>query len=171
MTTTHSPTTTTTAGQATAAPEPEAKNRHRRRWTWLAAAAALAIGLSATAAYVTTDTSGEALTIHGSLTLRDPDAGFADMPECRGSGGYDDIHQGAQVTVTDPDGTVLAIGSLGPGRITGLGLGDSCRFQFSIGDVPAGHGLYGIQVTHRGTVVYEESRLDSVLDGPALVLG
>jgi len=36
---------------------------------------------------------------------------------CYGLGGYDDMHQGAQVVIRDEAATVLATGSLGPGKV------------------------------------------------------
>jgi hypothetical protein len=145
----------------------------RKRWRWplLALAVALvAAGVLGTLALVTAGSGPDTITVRGTLTLNDPDAGFGVYTsECAGSGGYDDIQPGAQVTITGPDGTVLAVGEMSAGTVS-VAL-DACRFWFQVAGVPAGHGLYGIEVAHRGVVTFPEERLNSVIDGPALSLG
>jgi hypothetical protein len=148
----------------------------RRRWA-LATVAALLVGGGSTmiAVAATADNQPDTLHVRGTLTLRDPDAGYGIYTqECIGEGGYDDIAPGAQVTVTAPDGTVLAVGHLGAGGTVGgdgSRIGGSCVFPFEVAGVPAGRGLYGIEVSHRGVVVYQESDLSTVLDGPTLTIG
>lgn len=82
------------------------------------------------------------------------------------SAGYDDITKGAGVTIKDPSGKAVAIGELGAGK----DIGDSnCAFLFTVKDVPAGLGIYGVEVTHRGVVQYKEAALKK--DGAVMGLG
>lgn len=71
--------------------------------------------------------------------------------------GFDDINQGAGVTIKDPSGKVVAVGELGGGKDIGDGLG--CSFTFSVKDVPSGLGIYGVEVSHRGLLQYKEAVL------------
>jgi hypothetical protein len=149
----------------------------RRRWPLLAVGLALLIGgsIAAAVALAGTNAATDSLHIRGTLTLTDPDAGYGIYTQsCTGQGGYEDIRPGAQVAVTGPDGTVLAIGHLEAGNTIGgdgSTVGGTCQFAFDVSGVPAGHGLYGIEVSHRGMVMYEEAALLTVLDGPTLTLG
>lgn len=164
--------------------------RRRPRWmvpALIASAVVLVAGASAavTLTLAGLDSGGDgndALTVHGTLQLDGDGSLTVALPRglgapCEGDGGYSDIGAGAQVTVTAPDGTVLAVGALDEGKMLEPGaLGEYdrfgiCEFSFAVTDVPAGHGLYGIEVAGRGVVTYEENRLGSVIDGPALTLG
>lgn len=82
--------------------------------------------------------------------------------ECWGRDGYQDIRDGAAVTVTDPAGKVLAISQLGAGAVAEhptIAGAKTCLFEFTVPGVPAGAGIYGIEVSHRGAVRFEEARL------------
>lgn len=96
-------------------------------------------------------------TVSGSLTL--PQGGWLAEYEggpCNGEGGYDDIHPGTQVRVLDSGGKLLQVSSLQ----TGVIMQDrSCKFAFDVDDVPRGHKLYAVEVSHRGELSYQESRL------------
>lgn len=99
------------------------------------------------------------ITMYGQLALTDgwyaPQVGQTKKFEgpCTGDGGYDDLHAGATVTVTDADGSVVALGSLGSGRLQSDGSAfPPCVFPFTVSDVPAGFGFYGVEVSHRGSV-------------------
>lgn len=81
------------------------------------------------------------------------------------SAGYDDIASGAPVAVKDASGKTVALGELGQGKDVDAG----CGFSFSVKDVPAGLGIYGIEVTHRGVIQYKEAALKK--DGAAMSLG
>lgn len=83
---------------------------------------------------------------------------------CEGTGGYNDLHQGTPVTVTDQTGAIVALGSL----TSGVPSGDSCMFVFGVSNVPAGKGFYGVAVSHRGSVQYTEQQLR---DGVSLSVG
>lgn len=72
---------------------------------------------------------------------------------CSGSGGYDDISEGAQVVVTDAESKRVAIGRLNRGE---PGQYQTCSFPFVVKDVPSGKGPYGIEVSNRGEVAFDE---------------
>jgi hypothetical protein len=73
---------------------------------------------------------------------------------CYGKGGYADIRAGAQVVISDSAGATIAVGSLDAGTVTS---GRGCVLPFSVPGVPSGKGFYGIEVSHRGVLKYNES--------------
>jgi hypothetical protein len=85
---------------------------------------------------------------------------------CAGAGGYADVREGAPVTVADATGTVVATGSLGPGRATSSA---TCSFLFTLPAVPAGSPFYLVEVGHHGAVTYTGADLQTY--GAALRLG
>ncbi len=93
------------------------------------------------------------LTISGVLELRSASTATS-AGRCSGTGGYNDIVAGADVTVTDAAGTIVAIGALGAGAVTNM----ACAFPFSV-SAPAGKGFYGLAIGHRSKVQYSESAL------------
>ena len=104
------------------------------------------------------------ITVQGSLLLLTSDLFWATDTECTGSEGYDDIAAGAQVVIRDESGKSIALGRLEPGE----GVSDvECRFPFSIDDVPAGQGIYSVEVSHRGEIAFEEKDAQEL----ALTLG
>lgn len=96
--------------------------------------------------------------------------------ECRGKGGYEDLHEGAPVAVADASGRTVAIGQLGPGESTtapGIAEGSpvllvACTFPVEVLDVPEGERFYRITLTHRGAVEYSREQLRQPL---ALTIG
>lgn len=112
----------------------------------------------------------KALTVTGSIRLKF--GGFTwDQNSCTGKGGYDDIAVGAGVTVTDNTGAVIALGRIISAlpdipfeETTAVG----CDLYFEVDKVPAGKGFYGVEVTHRGSVKFDEADLAQPL---ALSLG
>ncbi|MDQ7910789.1 hypothetical protein RB614_40490 [Phytohabitans sp. ZYX-F-186] len=90
--------------------------------------------------------------ITGDLLLKDVDSAVGDG-SCDGRGGYSDIRYGAQITVTGANGDIVAVGELGPGVVSSVGV---CRFGFGVPGVPAGLGFYGVEVARRGAVKYAE---------------
>lgn len=92
--------------------------------------------------------------ITGSMTLT---SGYTGYSPCAGKGGYADIRAGAQVVITDSAGATIAIGSLDAGSVDGRG----CVLPFSVPNVPAGKGFYGIEVSHRGGLKYEEAEFST----------
>lgn len=131
---------------------------HPARWTTTGLLIATLAGCS---------TGGEAvpapadLSITGTLTV--PGSEFEESTNvytCVADAGYDDIHKGTDVIVTDPEGTVIAKGQLEGGpRATG-----GCIFSVSIPDVPTGHRFYGIEISHRGKVTYGREELEDPVE-------
>jgi hypothetical protein len=56
----------------------------------------------------------------------------ADGRGCEGTNGYEDVHEGTQVTVSESTGKTIGVGMLGIGRRDDI----SCTFEFSVPDVP-----------------------------------
>jgi hypothetical protein len=68
-------------------------------------------------------------TVTGALSVIDSsNQSLSAGDSCSGTGGYDDITAGAQVTVTNESGTTLATGNLGQGTFDG----SACVFDFTI---------------------------------------
>ena len=97
-------------------------------------------------------------TLTGNLTLTS--AGdfpqlAVDNPVCTGTGGYDDLTEGAEVTVRDDKDKLIATGNLLAGfRIDD----DTCTFKYVIAKVPSAK-FYVVTVTHRGGVTYSAAEL------------
>jgi hypothetical protein len=87
---------------------------------------------------------------------------------CATSGGYTDVHEGAQVVVTDRAGKTVALSRLTSGQIQGDGYERRCLFKFQVPAVPAGQSFYGVTVADRGTQQYDEAEARA---GVALTLG
>lgn len=99
-----------------------AEPRRRRLWLWIAAGAALAVAVSVTAATLLcndefTLTGAFALTDLSGITAGSSGSEYVNGVDCQGDGGYDDIRPGAQVTIYDETGTVLAAGDIGLGHM------------------------------------------------------
>lgn len=85
----------------------------------------------------------------GTFTRGDPDKG----DPCEGQGGYDDLREGAQVTIRDENNEVLAVGALDEGKILTEGLYD-CAFFFEVPEVPLESSFYSVEVASRGEQRY-----------------
>jgi hypothetical protein len=134
----------------------------------LLAVLALAMGGMTVAAYIhdgrmRIDPSATA-TIQGDVTLF---RGVTNLDGvlCEGRGEFAEVHSGAQVTVTDAAGKVVALGRLGPGKLHGGGI---CQWQFVVSGVPRGQDFYGVEIAHRPRVSYTEADLSSPI---SLTLG
>jgi hypothetical protein len=68
---------------------------------------------------------------------------------CHGSGGYDDIGDGASVTVYDAAGKVEAVGAITKPYSLAV---PGCSFSIVVPDVPNGEKFYQIEISHRGKV-------------------
>jgi hypothetical protein len=78
---------------------------------------------------------------------------------CSGSGGYSDIRSGAQVTVSDGNGKLLATTALTDGKITASNsVNGDCMFEFII-KVPDAD-FYAVEVSHRGQLKYSKNDLE-----------
>ncbi|MDF3301208.1 hypothetical protein [Streptomyces tropicalis] len=87
-------------------------------------------------------------TLNGSFALTE-DAGSDGSGGCEGTGGYDDISEGASVTVYGASGDVIATGHLGDSASVSYG---TCNFDISVPGAPKGEKFYKVEVSHRGTV-------------------
>lgn len=107
-------------------------------------------------------TPAATFTVNGTLTLSDT-TGYGILTQgtgCTGAGGYSDLLESTQVTVTDDTGRTVALGTLAAGQ----SVGTDCQFPFTIPDVPTGKGFYGIEVSHRGVVKFAEAKLNSPVE-------
>jgi hypothetical protein len=147
--------------------EPESAPGKARRWVWPATAAVVialgAAGFGATrligqdAPAPAASPTPAVLSVHGSLLLADSTGVLnLDGYHCQGMRGYDDIRQGAAVTITDASGTTIGLGSLSEGMMESSGLTRKCRFTWQV-EVPKGKGFYGVEISHRGKVAVAEA--------------
>lgn len=107
--------------------------------------------------------AAKTMTVSGAITLaaENSDAGISSTYEgsCWGIGGYDDIKSGAQVTVRDNTGASVGLGELESSEVWA---GETCLLKFSVEDVPAGSGIYSVEVSHRGQISFKESEAADV---------
>lgn len=130
----------------------------KRRWPiWAAVGAAIVLFLccagTATAGAVVWKMRHDDFTVTGDLTLSD--GGTKDGAVCSGSEMYSDIVPGMQIVVSDPAGTVVAIGALGEG----VSKGSDCVFPFTIAHVPKMEKFYGVTISQRGTLTYTPKQM------------
>jgi len=71
-------------------------------------------------------------------------------------GGYDDVQEGAQVTVSNSSGNVLAVGRLENGIYNGGSM--HVTFEFTVDDLPDA-AIYQVEVAHRGALTYSKRDL------------
>lgn len=103
-----------------------------------------------TASTESTTTEPATYDVRGTMTLTQANAIDQPGERCNGSGGFDDIRQGTQVTVSDGGGDLLAIGELGSGtKLDVL----HCEFDVTVEDVPVAD-FYEIEVASRGGINY-----------------
>jgi hypothetical protein len=127
-------------------------------------------GGSDSTAQTSSTPSASPLTAVGSMSVRGggvPAFGSEGEP-CVALGGYTDIAEGTQVVISGEDGTTLAVGRLQSGEITVGGGFRSCRFYFTVPDIPPGHRFYELEVGRRGSLQYTAQDLKGHI---ALTLG
>jgi hypothetical protein len=79
-----------------------------------------------------------------------------DNGDCSGTGGYDDVQEGLQVTVADEAGTVIGTGYLLAGEQTSGG----CMLRFKIDGIrPA--KFYKVTVGRRGEISYSHAEMEA----------
>jgi hypothetical protein len=141
-------------------PTPQAPSS-KGRWPLFVGAVAVVVLIAAgilVASLVQSATkSTNTFAVNGSLELSDTSGDNGDGT-CTGSGGYDDISPGAQVTIKDSAGKVVAVGSLGDG----VSSGGACTFNFTVSDVPGGSKIYAVEVSHRGDINFTRSEAEDV---------
>jgi len=112
----------------------------------------------------------ETATVNGSFTIKDDSPNpyspviTVSGSSCAGSGGYDDVDQGAQVTVKNGKGDILDTTYLEQGE----GGRYQCTFVFSF-DVTEGEDRYVVSMGRRGELSYSFAELKA--NGVTLVLG
>ena len=165
------------SGNEGPAPAPDAPAAGSR-WARLSRTAVLTVGVVLGAAVTggcwlivslaggNASSAEKAFGTSGTLTLADSSLSFlAEGEGCTGLDGYSDIQRGAQVNVTDADGTLVATGELEGGKKAALG----CEFPFAIEGIPQGSKFYTVEVSHRGGLTQTEDELRS--GGLAFTLG
>lgn len=139
----------------------------RRTALWIALAGiAVLLVAGAVGAYALGGEAAEpgSITVTGQLELTGSGIAFGDTTgECVGDGGYDDLHEGTQIVITDAAGKTIAVGALGEGKPDALAgtinpKPKYCAFQFEI-TAPGGHDFYGVAIGKRGSVQYAASTL------------
>lgn len=88
-------------------------------------------------------------TLEGTFTLTER-AVPSDGDGCTAAydSGYDDIAEGASVTVYGAAGDVIATGELGDSKYASY----ACIFDIAVPEVPKGEKFYKVEVSHRGTI-------------------
>lgn len=130
----------------------------RRTWPiWVAIGVAAVLFLccagTATAGAVVWKLRHDDFTVNGDLTLSG--SGTKDGAACSGNEMYGDIAQGTQIVVSDPEGTIVAVGTLGDGTTKG----PDCVFPFTVEHVPKMEKFYGITLGQRGTLTYTPDQM------------
>jgi hypothetical protein len=118
-------------------------------------------------AATTTDPQLHAIT--GSFVLigtNGEDFDSASEAGCWGTDGYQDIEDGAQVTVTNEAGTVIGNSALKDSEV----ISEGCRFYFQVLNVPRAK-FYGIEVVRRGKVNFSHEELEAKSWNVELTLG
>lgn len=140
-----------------------------RRKPWLALAIGLAVVLvlaiaGAAVVLLVVKPFDRSVLVTGELVLEGSGIKYGyTSADCVGTGGYDDIHEGTQVVISDAEGKTIAVGGLLEGRATGVGIRPTrCTFAFSV-KAPAGEDFYGVSVGRRGTTTYSAERLGEPL--------
>lgn len=115
-------------------------------------------GSTATKSPATSPTGPKTFTVSGSMQVN-PAALY--VPKWRGKSctsdtGYTDVAAGVAVVVSNPSGVKVAIGALGPGKLSNS---YTCSYPFTVRDVPDKWSVYSIEVGHRGQVDYSRTQL------------
>ncbi|MDQ3717171.1 MAG: hypothetical protein M3381_14355 [Actinomycetota bacterium] len=111
---------------------------------------------------------GRGFTANGTFTLFDRDgdgvSGGAEYgaigsgEPCFGTGGFDDIREGAPVVIYDESGTTVGAGQLEYARTIGR---LSWVFSFTIENVSSGADLYDVEVAGRDGTTYTKAELQA----------
>jgi hypothetical protein len=150
------------------APTPEPILKPRRGSLAVAAAAGALVTLVVVGivAYSHRSSAAPKHDLIGTFTLTDTSSSFT--TPCVGTGGFSDITPGAEVTVSDGSGKVLAIGALDGGDAGGT---SDCVFSWIASGVPKA-SFYKIEVSHRGGVTFSYADLSAQnWSGIGLTLG
>jgi len=97
-------------------------------------------------------------TLHGTLTLTSSSGVSHSGTSCQGTAGYDDLTQGAPVTVKNENGSIIATSSLDAGVADSTYPTVVCHFSFTVENLPDAK-FYAIEISHRGEVTYSKDQL------------
>ncbi len=108
------------------------------------------------------------MALHGTLFSLDNTDTISydqDTLACFGTNGYDDIKEGAEVTVVNQDGKTIGNSVLNAGRLPDTPANintheTTCSFSFTVHDIPRAD-FYKIEVAHRGQLTYSFSEMSS----------
>lgn len=127
-----------------------------KRWLIPTALAVLAVAGVATWLLL-----NRSVTVNGDVTITDLGGVRSVGATCQTTGGYADIREGAQVTITDSAGKVVGVATLGPGSNGNAG-GGRCSFPFSA-EVAGGSDFYGFSLgPRRGVLQVPAAEINSV---------
>lgn len=129
-------------------PQPD---KRRPRWLIPVIATGVVLVLAGVVTYFLLTRS---ISVTGRVELGDGDF-IGENSDCYGQGGLSDISAGAEITVTGPDGTVLAFAHLEHGTRTSV---TECDLPFAL-KVPRGQGIYTFTMERRGSIHYSEDDL------------
>lgn len=108
-----------------------------------------------------TTTTAPTITVVGQFTLYGPNSTqMTSGSPCFGFiRGYDNLKQGAPVTVTDAAGVTVGLGQLSEGQFKTVGSAPrQCDFTFSVPNVPAGKKFYTLSIAGH-TKQYTEAEI------------
>jgi hypothetical protein len=147
--------------------------RRMPRWQLALLAAIVALVLAGVATLVVLLVGGRTasgtMTVSGSVELKADQFVWetGNPATCAGTGGYSDLHGGADVSIANAAGSTVAVGRFQTGTPRGLDASHTnaewCSLWFTISGVPRGVGPYGLWVTHRGPNRYTEAELTRTL--------
>lgn len=143
----------TTPPQPATPPLPPTAPPRRRPGPLAAGLAGLVLGaVIVGGVWAVTASSGSSgpgtFTLTGSFVLTEDAARTDGGCGGRYDSGYDDIREGASVTVYGASGAVVATGELGDSSYVDY----KCTFKVAVSDVPKGEKFYKVEVAQRGTV-------------------
>lgn len=98
---------------------------------------------------------GASIDISGTLVLTADSDGVTSVGgTCLGAGGYEDIDEGTEVTLTNESGTILGTGMLSTGTPAVSGLNTACTFTFDFGQISGKAKFYSVNIGsgHRGKI-------------------
>jgi hypothetical protein len=127
--------------------------------------AAALLSACTTAAPPVTPAPAASHRVEGKLNL-DTGTGTSPGAPCVASEGFDDVHEGAQVTVRNENGTLIEGATLSSGVSAGEGI---CTFSFEL-LVPDAE-FYSFELGDRGEVVHSFAEMEAMAWRVAMRLG
>lgn len=119
-------------------------------------------------------TTKRKLTLIGTFQLHEPPTLYTAKPgdPCLfgGRGGYKDIQDGTQVTLSDGADTIRAVTKLEDGKWAGAGAAQYCEWRFYFSEVPD-LDVYQVEVAHRGKIAYTRQQVRESSFVATLTLG